>query len=1193
MKREELYDQNGIYCPHCGTKNIYDAVFCERCGKKIKSEGEANKSGKTIKIKAFVAILVITVVAALFIVIKPLLSPKTTLEREQDDSESVEEECIAQQTDLTENKISAKNSQEVLDKLGEGFNFIGIDNTNEELSLKQESETDGCKFYRYRQMYKGIPVYGHDAVIETSKDGYISIVNGNTVEVLLENTEPSIDETEAYNAAMDYLNISDDGLREYASAELCIYCRKGEDLLAYQVKLGPSTVMVDATTGDPIMSNIGVLFDNVELQGQIGKINVEVTRDGDDIVLEDKSRNIAVRSYEEEEKRAWTGDLKKYKLFKFDENHLGNPIRFNLGSNDYLSATDALDNIAKAYDFYSMVLVYDSVDGKGKASINIYDGIEKYLIPGGEEVGIVGNSCSCEDTESNRGYVFIGRNKKNENSCSADLSTMVHEYTHMVIGFTSGLHGNQKDQASGINEALADIMGELAEARYSNGKCDWIHGSRNIPEAENIITKSSQFKKTECHKASGVISHAAYLMWIGGDRSSEMMPINDVNVMATLWMKVVRSVTPDATFSQVRGLVEMYANEMSLDPKQMRTIRYAFEEAGVPLPTVTVSGKVVDKNGKALSGLNFQIKDANSGYVVFNGVTDADGRFHGYAREAEEAQYEIIEKNKDLDGNEKNTTWLSGNLPTPLRDGDNDLGEFKLNNYEILVVGIELSDIYINFIKSKSDAISYLIYDVDKDNYPEVFIERHVQEDRAFVFDIYTYKDGNFEQLGTEYGPGGHISPIYASYPDGNGVLEYSVGKGKELIQLHKWVDGEHSDETVYLEDASGKFYRDVDDQMYDESYHHNAFINHQFYKSENSSPLYEGSLLLAQNSPDDFTAVHEALDGNGEAVSETRDDSKAQNQDEISIDTLKSFVGKLQSEIPYDTTSMVWGDRNCYETVNNIRMYEHDGKVRYEFRDDVVIDAFWVCDSIKHDEIEQIIQDIREITGLDEQELYEDELYWSDASDNVEYYITFHEIPITVGVQELSAQQGGSAAIAQDVGDYSALLSKYSTAIAENWNRGRLGDEGLNYQLPDIGDAGYFIEDINNDGISELMIGSLNPPYEDYQNAILDMYTLDNGEPKKVFSGTEKVFGYLSDDRILVVVDHDGAEAKLYQYDFLDPVSLEFYTTDSVCYDGFHDPDNPWYSDFSHIVSFTEEEAKNIMALYPIQSIGYTPLVS
>ena len=66
-----------------------------------------------------------------------------------------------------------------------------------------------------------------------------------------------------------------------------------------------------------------------------------------------------------------------------------------------------------------------------------------------------------------------------------------------------------------------------------------------------------------------------------------------------------------------------------------------------------------------------------------------------------------------------------------------------------------------------------------------------------------------------------------------------------------------------------------------------------------------------------------------------------------------------------------------------------------------------------------------------------------------------------------------------------------------------------------------------------------------------------------------------------------------LYQYDFLDPAKLEFYTTNSVCYDGFYNPDHPWYSDESHSVSYTEEEARGIMASYPIHSIDYASLSS
>ena len=256
--------------------------------------------------------------------------------------------------------------------------------------------------------------------------------------------------------------------------------------------------------------------------------------------------------------------------------------------------------------------------------------------------------------------------------------------------------------------------------------------------------------------------------------------------------------------------------------------------------------------------------------------------------------------------------------------------------------------------------------------------------------------------LDTEFGPGGHISPVFASYPDGNGVLEYSVYKGKELIQLHTWADGNDSEQTVYLEDYSGKYYSDSFDQTFTDSCSNKKFINHQFYKGENSSPLYDGSLLLAQSAPNDYTAVYEALDGSVNAESGIKDDRKEQNPDEITLKTLKSFIGKHRREIPYDTNPRDYWGKMCYETVMNPKMYGYEGKVLFEFKDDVVIDVFWSSSAVQYEDLDDIIQDIRDTTGLEEQELQIDELYWTDPSEHVQYYIKYHEGPLVVGVKQI-----------------------------------------------------------------------------------------------------------------------------------------------------------------------------------------------
>jgi hypothetical protein len=161
----------------------------------------------------------------------------------------------------------------------------------------------------------------------------------------------------------------------------------------------------------------------------------------------------------------------------------------------------------------------------------------------------------------------------------------------------------------------------------------------------------------------------------------------------------------------------------------------------------------------------------------------------------------------------------------------------------------------------------------------------------------------------------------------------------------------------------------------------------------------------LAQSSPADFTAIYEALDVSVHD-SESDDDSKEQDLDKITIKTLKSFIARKRSEIPYeltsDITSRVWIDGTCYETVKNPEMYGHEGKIIFEFSGDVVINAFWVSETVQYDELDHIIQDIRKTTGLTEQELYIDELYWTDNTEKIQYYIKYHEGPLVIGVKKM-----------------------------------------------------------------------------------------------------------------------------------------------------------------------------------------------
>ena len=192
-----------------------------------------------------------------------------------------------------------------------------------------------------------------------------------------------------------------------------------------------------------------------------------------------------------------------------------------------------------------------------------------------------------------------------------------------------------------------------------------------------------------------------------------------------------------------------------------------------------------------------------------------------------------------------------------------------------------LIDEYIQFIKAKnngSDYQNYIIYDIDKDGYPELLILVTIPEERRSVYEIYSYKSGSFEYQTQCKNCLPHIPAAYASYPNGNGMIAHFSFRGAEGVTLLSLNGHEMVDESLYLEKTEvhpTQYYLDEYDQIYADSYGHKNYLNHQFYVGEATSPYCDGSYLLGQSAMDDFTAVYEAF-----GVS--KEDDVIINEDEI-----------------------------------------------------------------------------------------------------------------------------------------------------------------------------------------------------------------------------------------------------------------------------------------------------------------------
>lgn len=89
----------------------------------------------------------------------------------------------------------------------------------------------------------------------------------------------------------------------------------------------------------------------------------------------------------------------------------------------------------------------------------------------------------------------------------------------------------------------------------------------------------------------------------------------------------------------------------------------------------------------------------------------------------------------------------------------------------------------------------------------------------------------------------------------------------------------------------------------------------------------------------------------------------------------------------------------------------------------------------------------------------------------------------------------------------YEPILKQYRAALEEAWSGQQLVDTGLNFLIKDVPSeaVGYAVDDLDDDGIPELVIGTISGD-EFYGKLIFVLYTLDdNGEPVQIFNSIER----------------------------------------------------------------------------------------
>lgn len=153
------------------------------------------------------------------------------------------------------------------------------------------------------------------------------------------------------------------------------------------------------------------------------------------------------------------------------------------------------------------------------------------------------------------------------------------------------------------------------------------------------------------------------------------------------------------------------------------------------------------------------------------------------------------------------------------------------------------------------------------------------------------------------------------------------------------------------------------------------------------------------------------------------------------------------------------------------------------------------------------------------------------------------------------------------------------STALLTGYNQGTLG---------------YCIEDIDGNGISELVIGErVTDSDGSSYGLIYELDTLCDGEPVRLLKGWERNRYYLCENGRIANEGSSGADDSVYAYYFME--GGELYLEEAVIYDGRQTAVGPWFYSVNSVSAegaepISQEEAGRIQAGYIYRDIPLIP---
>ena len=413
--------------------------------------------------------------------------------------------------------------------------LLRLDDPNAELvPVRRHTDELGRTHLRFRQQYQGVPVWPADILVHLNPAGQVDVMNGAFVPTPTElSTTPVLDEATAVEYART--GLTDGAGAEVTASELIIYAPGDTPpRLAWKLELTIDVtahwvVVIDAINGDELTAYSKIMHQNVEGSG-VDLFDVSRTLDvwqedglfrmidtskpmynPDFNPLLDIDSERGVIQIRDAQNQPETSDP--------EEIQLPFPIPVvSSGSKDDWEPRDAVSaayNLSKVYDYYEKH-GRNSFDDEGSSITAIVR---------------LGQDFNNAFWHSGLNLLAFGDAKR----YAGALDVVGHELTHGVITHSANLI--YRDQPGALNEAFADIFGEMIEAQEKKGKPDWLVGTALITELNPPIrnmanpatltfdqggtqpypTKMSEYVYTQqdnggVHINSSIINRAFYLL---------------------------------------------------------------------------------------------------------------------------------------------------------------------------------------------------------------------------------------------------------------------------------------------------------------------------------------------------------------------------------------------------------------------------------------------------------------------------------------------------------------------------------------------------------------------------------------------------------------------------------------------------------------------------------------------------------